>query len=220
MGCNFGSDKCKEKIENCLKDSPGVNIVSIDVPTQRVILNITSNCSMTIMDIQSRIENEAGIKTIVRGVGDQFTGVAEIFGPSNLVGVVRLAQILDNKCYIDGTVDNIHLAHNNHNCMLNIHEYGDLQGENFSHVGPTFIEVMKNVPPKQNRCQFKGYVNDCHLPSIIGRSLVITEQELNKHLGAGIIARSSSIFGNVKKICECSGKTLWDERTEKKNDLS
>ncbi|CAJ0826137.1 20122_t:CDS:2 [Entrophospora sp. SA101] len=28
---------------------------------------------------------------------------------------------------------------------------------------------------------------------------------------AGIIARSAGAFENTKKVCSCSGKTLWEE---------
>ena len=28
---------------------------------------------------------------------------------------------------------------------------------------------------------------------------------------AGIIARSAGAFENMKKVCSCSGKTLWEE---------
>lgn len=31
-------------------------------------------------------------------------------------------------------------------------------------------------------------------------------------LACGIIARSSTLFQNTKKICACDGLTLWDER--------
>ena len=31
-------------------------------------------------------------------------------------------------------------------------------------------------------------------------------------MACGIIARSSGLFQNEKKICACDGNTLWDER--------
>ncbi|XP_074604071.1 uncharacterized protein LOC141857471 [Brevipalpus obovatus] len=77
------------------------------------------------------------------------------------------------------------------------------------------LKVIDNVKSVQGRCTFRCYVNDCNLVDMIGRSMVLTEQETNNHLGAGTMARSSPIFGNVKKVCECSGKTLWDEREER-----
>ena len=34
----------------------------------------------------------------------------------------------------------------------------------------------------------------------------------NLRLACGIIARSANVYENIKKVCACSGKTLWDER--------
>ncbi len=34
----------------------------------------------------------------------------------------------------------------------------------------------------------------------------------NLRLACGVIARSAGLFENMKKICSCSGKTLWEER--------
>jgi copper chaperone for superoxide dismutase len=75
------------------------------------------------------------------------------------------------------------------------------------------------------------YVENSHLrvSDIIGRGLVIYgnsfNQEEQKHLSgsssnptimgegilAGVIARSAGLFENKKRICSCSGKTLWEE---------
>ncbi|XP_011310819.1 copper chaperone for superoxide dismutase-like isoform X1 [Fopius arisanus] len=35
-------------------------------------------------------------------------------------------------------------------------------------------------------------------------------------LACGIIARSSGVFENTKRICACDGTTQWDERDESK----
>ena len=53
---------------------------------------------------------------------------------------------------------------------------------------------------------------------IIGRSFCIYEHFDNgdgncgNKIACGIIARSAALFENMKKICTCSGKTLWQER--------
>ena len=36
----------------------------------------------------------------------------------------------------------------------------------------------------------------------------------NFRVACGIIARSAGILQNVKKICLCSGKTLWEEKAD------
>ncbi|KAF9978638.1 hypothetical protein BGZ73_001291 [Actinomortierella ambigua] len=75
---------------------------------------------------------------------------------------------------------------------------------------------------------------------IIGRSVVVTENEdtlkphkewpkvetekddgaSGKGIICGIIARSAGVFENAKKVCDCSGTTLWEEaRLQKSNDF-
>lgn len=69
---------------------------------------------------------------------------------------------------------------------------------------------------------------------IIGRSMVITQNEddlgrnntkeskMNGSSGpgvlCGIIARSAGAFENMKKVCACSGKTLWEEARMQEQD--
>ena len=66
---------------------------------------------------------------------------------------------------------------------------------------------------------------DDHLKvwDVIGRSICISQKPNSKHgdsgerLACGIIARSANVFQNMKKICSCSGKTIWDERWDAKS---
>lgn len=37
-------------------------------------------------------------------------------------------------------------------------------------------------------------------------------------IGCGIIARSAGILGNTKKVCFCSGRTLWEEKAYLSSD--
>ncbi|XP_016766981.1 copper chaperone for superoxide dismutase isoform X2 [Apis mellifera] len=78
------------------------------------------------------------------------------------------------------------------------------------------------------RATFRMIDKVIEIADIIGRSLVITEKpddlgrgtnpkskidgNSGNKLACGIIARSSSLFQNTKKICACDGLTLWDER--------
>ena len=35
----------------------------------------------------------------------------------------------------------------------------------------------------------------------------------------GIIARSAGLFQNKKTVCTCSGKTIWEERMEAREEI-
>ena len=57
---------------------------------------------------------------------------------------------------------------------------------------------------------FRFDTNQFRVCDVIGRSLITT------HVGTGtntygVVARSSGVFGNRKKVCQCSGETVWEE---------
>lgn len=55
---------------------------------------------------------------------------------------------------------------------------------------------------------------------MIGRSIVVSRQQDGKFdrqdpdTLVGVIARSAGVWENDKTVCSCSGKTVWEERTE------
>lgn len=65
--------------------------------------------------------------------------------------------------------------------------------------------------------------SDLKVWDIIGRSLVVHAKPDNNNSvcsaesdnignGFGIIARSSGLLGNTKKVCACDGRTLWNDK--------
>lgn len=57
---------------------------------------------------------------------------------------------------------------------------------------------------------------------MIGRSIVVSrrlEGEFDKEdpdTLVGVVARSAGVWDNDKTVCSCSGKTVWEERTEQR----
>jgi len=54
---------------------------------------------------------------------------------------------------------------------------------------------------------------------LIGRSFVVSKKESGFATNdpdtlCGVIARSAGVWENEKTVCACSGKTIWEERTE------
>ena len=131
--------------------------------------------------------------------------------------MVRFTQLLNNLCLVDGVIDGLRKQNK---YSLNIHTYGDLSGQTFERVGGVYLPVVStltaNDPNNETRAAFKAQVSDCDLSACIGRSLAVSLQD--KVIGAGIVARASRIGDNTKKICACSGRTLWDERSIKAED--
>lgn len=55
---------------------------------------------------------------------------------------------------------------------------------------------------------------------MIGRSMVVSKEQEGQFQPddpdtlVGVIARSAGVWDNDKTVCSCSGKTVWEERTD------
>lgn len=157
--------------------------------------------------------------------------------PKGTQGLARFVQIDEETCLIDLTVEG--LSPGKHG--VHIHELGDISRGWMStgdHFNPTDVE---HGDPENGHVGDLGNVevdangwgdlvvesNRVKVWDIIGRSMVITERQDDFGKGntkeskwdgnsgpgilCGIIARSAGAFENMKKVCACSGKTLWEE---------
>ncbi|KAK9765683.1 copper chaperone [Basidiobolus ranarum] len=152
-------------------------------------------------------------------------------------GLARFVQVSEEHCLIDITVNNLPPGEHG----VHIHEYGDVSegpkstGDHFNPTNETHGDHEKgHVGDLGNITVDENGWGDMIIEStrvkvwdIIGRSVVIsngkddfgkgTNQQSaidgNSGLGliCGIIARSAGLFENDKKVCACSGKTLWEE---------
>ncbi|RIB17205.1 superoxide dismutase, partial [Gigaspora rosea] len=152
-------------------------------------------------------------------------------------GLCRLIQIDKDYCLIDVTVQGIPPGRHG----IHIHELGDISAGPSStgaHYNPDNVEhgdiESGHIGDLGNIHVDKNGWGDLVVESrrikvwdVIGRSMVITHGEDDEGKGsnaqskidgnsgpgliAGIIARSAGIFENKKKVCACSGKTLWEE---------
>jgi copper chaperone for superoxide dismutase len=52
--------------------------------------------------------------------------------------------------------------------------------------------------------EFSGEVEDLQVWEVIGHAISVGEV-------AGVVARSAGVWENVKKVCACSGRTIWEE---------
>lgn len=53
---------------------------------------------------------------------------------------------------------------------------------------------------------------------LIGRGFVINKgNKIHKDSLAGVVARSAGVWENDKQVCSCSGKTIWQERSDAHN---
>jgi len=208
-------DSCKDKIINELSSLVDLKIVDINVKEQRLVLKLGEN-SPTAFQLQSLIENKLGLNAIIRGTGDFISTVSEIRGSqkhNRVMGVARFVQNENKQCLLDAVIDGLEA---NKHYQLSVHEFGDLSEPNYTSIGDEIFCFAKNasVTASSSKMNFKSRVDNCDLASFIGRAFAIKSE--TDIVGAGIMARASRMMDNSKKICACDGKTLWEEREEKR----
>ncbi|XP_043268344.1 copper chaperone for superoxide dismutase isoform X2 [Venturia canescens] len=235
-------EKCVNAIKSSLSGLEGINNIDISLDRGTVVVdsNLPYSVIQEKIEKSGRRAVLKGYGDSVSAVsmlgGNSGYSIGE-----KVRGVIRFAQSLKG-CIIDGTIDGLtpgfHGLHV-HECgdisqgCLSVGEH--YNPHNATHGGPDddisqrHIGDLGNiVADESGRATFRLKDNYLSVPDIIGRSLVITEKpddlgrgntndsKINGNSGdriaCGIIARSSGVFQNTKKICACDGLTLWDER--------
>lgn len=122
---------------------------------------------------------------------------------------------------MDGVIDGFRSLPPVSKPAIDIRQFGDLSGEQFERVGSTYKQISDSLhETSPNRSTFKVEMDDCDLSKCIGRAMAVSDTISQRVLAAGIVARASPINANVKKVCACSGKTLWQERDEQQQHQS
>ena len=234
--------KCVNAVRNSLTSLSGIESIDISLEKGNVVVETSLPYSVIQEEIEKSgkkavLKGYGDNTSAVAMLG----GNSGYSVSNDIMGVIRFAQTPDG-CIIDGTVDGLtpgeHGMHI-HECG-DISEGCDNVGEHFNpnntaHGGPEDDPLKRHVGDLGNimvnnsgRATFRKVDKLIKIPDIIGRSLVVTESsdDLGKgdsmeskingnsgnRLACGIIARSSGLFQNTKKICACDGLTLWDER--------
>lgn len=165
--------------------------------------------------------------TVIKGIGQLKSAVAELRPtPSSnilLFGTIRLSQMKDGSCFVDGLVDltsqdKLGLGIVGQRILLAIHEFGDLSSETYDSIGTPPIEILElEVKEDSVPISIQKFLAHCNVTEQIGRSIALsfTDKDEQNILTAGVIARASTIQSNKKQVCSCSGKTLWEERVER-----
>ncbi|XP_057309368.1 copper chaperone for superoxide dismutase-like isoform X2 [Hydractinia symbiolongicarpus] len=233
---NMTCGSCKEKVKESLQNIQGIESLSIDVDKQSVIIKTTQPSTV----IQEAIER-TGMLAVLRGQGQGSThlgaAISILKQNERIFGLVRFVQIDNNTCVIDGSFNGL-IPNSKH--ALHVHELGDLSegcestGDDYNPTNTSHGDRMDNnrhtgdlgnINVDANGSSvFRYEDNIIKVWDIIGRSMVIHEGEddlssenhgnAGKGMACGIIARSAGMFENTKKVCACTGKTLWEEREE------
>ncbi|XP_070806597.1 copper chaperone for superoxide dismutase isoform X1 [Pituophis catenifer annectens] len=232
---------CVEAVQKTLQKTPGLRIVDIQLDSQTVLVE-TSLGTEEVQNLLETTGCKAVLKGMGSNVPGLLgtAAVAMVSGRGLIQGVVRFLQLSPEKCLVDGTVDGLQPGlHGLHvHEFGDLSRTFDSCGDHFNpkgecHGGPQDLhrhagDLGNILATADGRASFRMEDPQLKVDDIIGRSLVIDEGEddlgrgnhpLSKISGnsgervaCGIIASSSGLFQNPKKICTCSGVTLWEER--------
>jgi copper chaperone for superoxide dismutase len=143
-----------------------------------------------------------------------------------------------NQCSIDVSVSGIESG--SHGLVINQYgniekgwkTTGDLYGDDMMNNGSSLnstIGLLGNIDVGiQGTGNLLINAHPLSISNIIGRSVVLYEKPIDElfvssphcytlahHFGegllAGVIAKSAGIFENRKRVCSCSGQTIWQE---------
>jgi len=141
-------------------------------------------------------------------------------------GLIRMVQVGPAMTVLDMTLRGVTPGTYN----VTVRESGNIS-EGATTTGGVWdlLEAKKEQPPRTAKGVFgtievgkSGSVfldKPIQIWEMIGRSIVVsrkTEQfdKEDPDTLVGVIARSAGVWDNDKTVCSCSGKTVWEERTE------
>lgn len=194
-------DGCTSSIESKLKALPGVDSVVCDLSNKTVSVTGTLPPSQILDKLSDR-------NPILRGTGESNAAAVAILEnfESNedlrVKGLCRFVGLPNGTTFVDLKMSDIPKGE----YQAGVHQSGDVSkgvqstGQEYRSLG-----LLK--------CQDNG---DCtlyksfqlNLYDLIGRSLVVQNSSTSF---CGVIARSAGAWENAKKVCSCTGKTVWDE---------
>ncbi|CAI6365935.1 unnamed protein product [Macrosiphum euphorbiae] len=215
----------------------GIVTITTDQPSSLILNSIEKTGIKAVLKGYGSATLDKNLGAAVAMLGGS-TGYSKL----GINGVVRFVQINNDECIVDGTIDGLspgkHGIHiyecgdlsngcdriGDHLNLKQTSHGNQTDDPNFRHTGD-----LGNITANEDgRAIFYFKDKLINVSHLIGRSVGITENEddcgktkintsnidgnSGKRIACGIIARSSGLFENNKKICACDGVTLWEER--------
>ncbi|KAK6851758.1 heavy-metal-associated domain-containing protein [Apiospora arundinis] len=228
-------DDCIKAVSDSLYSLDGVTKVDADLKEQLVTVEGTAAPSAIVSAIEA-----TGRDAILRGSGAPNSSavcILETFhddGKAEVVpedgkqrevrGLARMVQVSPDTTLVDLTLHGVDAG----KYTATIRAYGDLS-DGAATTGPIWAAGSGTTHPRgllgslEIGKDGKGAVFLDHpfqVWEVIGHSMVVSRQDASKSLQndentvVGVIARSAGMWENLKQVCSCSGKTLWEERTD------
>lgn len=224
-----------ESINGALETLNGLENIKVDMPTETVTLTGCLPPSEIVKKIQ-----ETGRDAIIRGTGKPNSAavcILESFDPNDfqqpVKGLARFVAVNDEDLFVDLTVNGLckgtyyplirtsgDLSEGAYSTGTIFHAFAPIEVDKPSDLTTkinsigAFSDVSSELCSGQAFLQAKLKVQD-----LIGRSMVLSQlnSETSSDALCGVIARSAGAWENDKKVCSCTGKTVWQERMDAVN---
>ncbi|KAA8902487.1 putative superoxide dismutase copper chaperone Lys7 [Sphaerosporella brunnea] len=217
-------DECIKRVKSSLGELPGIIRVDANLKDQLVSVEGTVAPSQIITAIQS-----TGRDAILRGSGkanSAAVSILETHAPdvgNPVRGLSRIVQVSPKLSIVDLSVRGLSPG----KYYASVRENGDISQGAVS-TGGVWQGADANGEPAGRFGELevdKSGVGTAFLSrpvevwELIGRGFVVSKKESGFAANepdtvCGVIARSAGVWQNEKTVCACSGKTIWEERTE------
>jgi copper chaperone for superoxide dismutase len=224
-GVQLHCESCVDSVKSGLTSVAGITDVQCDIENQIVSVTGTAAPSQVVKAIQS-----TGRDAIVRGTGQPNSAavcILESFDQADqsqpVKGLARMVAISSTETLFDITVNGLPKG----TYFPSVRTSGDLSDGAMS-TGKSFLdlgELVVDGEPEHNTSSlvyqtsgFSGqafFKKNISISQLIGRSMTVSSSpSVVPNSLVGVIARSAGIWENMKTVCSCSGKTVWQERQD------
>ncbi|KAI3405815.1 hypothetical protein KGF56_001422 [Candida oxycetoniae] len=226
---------CVESISQALKPLEGVTKFDIDLNKNLVTTEGTIPPSSIVRAIQ-----KTGRDAIIRGTGKPDSAavcILESFDEKDfkqpVKGLARIVEVSDGNSIIDLTVNGLPrgVYYPSIRCSGNISQGALSTGGIFYKLDAIKVDQPSNLTTTINSIGAALISNNNNEELFFGQSFLSAKLSVNELIGrsivlsrlqdkvtsdslCGVIARSAGAWENDKQVCSCSGKTVWQERTD------
>ncbi|CAN6667001.1 superoxide dismutase 1 copper chaperone [Trichomonascus vanleenenianus] len=202
---------CADSIQKALKTPPiGECIDKVDINLKEQLVSVYGSCAPS--QIVSAIQS-TGRDAVVRGTGEPNSAavcILESHKLNTVNGLARIVAVSPSQAIFDLTVSNLVP---NASYYSSVRVSGDVSRAALS-TGGAYLDLGKFDTDASGNAQvfLKQSVS---ISELIGRAMTISRTpELTDSSFVGVVARSAGVWENLKQVCTCSGKTVWQERSD------
>lgn len=214
-------ESCIKSVTDSIMQNEGVKRVECDLPTQTVSVIASVPPSKIIESIQ-----DTGRDAIIRGVGSPNSAAVCILedfttqvnsdtqkSDREVYGLARVVKTRDDESFVDLTLTGMKP---NASYFASLRTGGDLSNGALS-TGKSLYNFPEIKCDDTGKCvQFSSIPYG--IDQLIGRSMTVSTSPRDVFMNSmvGVIARSAGAWENDKYVCSCTGKNIWQERTDAK----